>query len=212
MLGIIITMTMTSLDFIDNSGVYVVIAILVACSLGVGAVLAWRRQRASFATWQLSVDGTNLTRRQAKFPDITIAKDEITKITEAPGTGLVVQTESMSVQIGIPDTTENYQDVRAVLSGWTEIQVEPSSKALGRKLLMFAFWLLMLGSMLMIPIATNPALVLGVGFPVTLYLLVSFVLTQRNPHLSRKVKLQSLFLLWIVFLLVMKMISVLTTD
>jgi hypothetical protein len=102
-------------------------------SLLVVALLMWaglRSLRVQWATYQLILDGEQITRRASGVPDIQINRAQITTIEEYPDTGLMLRTADKRTFVFIPVGLMQYEDVREQLAAIMPIVEKQSPKQL----------------------------------------------------------------------------------
>jgi len=90
-----------------------------ATSLLLAGLLMWaglRSLRVQWATYQLILDGDQITRRASRVPDVQINWAQITTIEEYPDTGLMLRTADKRTFVFIPAGLMQYEDVREQLA------------------------------------------------------------------------------------------------
>lgn len=70
----------------------------------------------NWASYQLLVGADSIVRKQVRLLDLEIHKDQITRLQETTGTGLVIRTQEKGLSILIPATIEGYDELRDRLS------------------------------------------------------------------------------------------------
>lgn len=194
---------------ISSSSIIIAIPLL-GSVLGFGLFSSLRQQQRLWASYRLVVGEHYIKRIQQGMPEITIAKNELSKITEAAGGGLMVQASAPDRQIVIPATIENYSELRSLLSGWHAIQNLSQTRVKWLSFLPVAASLLTIAAYTTTMLATNPVLVVGVGTLLLVVLLASLVLIQRSIYMTRQVKRSSWFIILPMFTLVVRILYAVT--
>jgi hypothetical protein len=100
-----------------------------ASGLLIAGLLTWaglRNLNAQWTTYQLTLDGDQITRRTARIADVRVGRAQITALEEYPGTGLVVRTADKRTYVFISTWLAGYAEVRALLESWQPIVVKQS--------------------------------------------------------------------------------------
>jgi hypothetical protein len=95
----------------------------------IAGLLTWaglRNLSAQWATYQLTLDGEQITRHAARVADVRIDRAQITALEEYPGTGLVVRTADKRSYVFISTWLTGYAEVRARLESWQPIVAKQS--------------------------------------------------------------------------------------
>src|SRR5215510_8889680 len=90
--------------------------ILVSFIIGMGR--GWKILNENLTSYQLLVGSDYVVKRQARFPDVEIHREQVTKIEEKPGTGLFIRTADKKSFINVPEGMEGVDELKETLSKW----------------------------------------------------------------------------------------------
>ena len=177
-----------------TSPIFFAVVVLVVLTLIFSFRRSWRQQKQMWSTYRLIADESSIKRTQDGLPDILIHYSDVSKVTEAPGIGLTVQTSIPSRQISVPATLEDYAEFRLELSKRFTIDATAGSRTRLAQIFTLFYGLLTLVAITITFLATNRYIVLGTGTLLFLAQLLGLVIIQRSIHTTKQVKRNS----WLV--------------
>jgi hypothetical protein len=81
--------------------------------------------RKEWCSYRILLNAEGIQKTQHKKADISIMKEDITRIVEIPGSGMSIQTQNAGNYLFIPVTLENYELCRNELLKWRTIEETP---------------------------------------------------------------------------------------
>src|SRR5262249_47752035 len=69
-------------------------------------------------SYQLLVSSDSMVKRQSRLPDVEIHREQITRVEEKPGKGLLIRTADKKSFINIPEGLEGMDELKETLSKW----------------------------------------------------------------------------------------------
>ena len=172
---------------------------------GAGVYRALSLQREQWASFRLVLEGDALTRHVAKLPPLTFRREELTRLEEIAGAGLVLRSRSQGAVLVVPVALVGYGELRAALADWRDIESTSFKRAAARgwtKLLGIAGGVLLAFG---IVIGVNDArIVTPVGAIVVGILLWSHVSIRRNPQIDERTKPRA----WLILLPVLSIVGI----
>lgn len=178
--------------------------------LGGLGYLQVRSQQQNWLSYQLFIGPDSVLKKQRRMPDLEIKRDQITSLHEFPSKGLLIKTGERRRFIFVPVSVERYDEVKARLTQWREIEPVPQRTAWFRQVVYYSLMLVGTVALITAMKSQEPRIFLPLGLLLVPFLLWGLIETQRSPNVDRRFKLWSWLMLLPVFLLVMKMISALS--
>jgi hypothetical protein len=172
---------------------------------------AWR-MCAALGSYRLTLSEDRLTQSMRGANDVTVGRDEVTEITETPGTSLVVTPTTLLVvrtgkrrrYVMVFDGLEDYADLRARLAEWRDIKVLPARSALSAALLQVA--ILFPAACIMATFwSSNPFVVVPAASAGIAAAVAGLWMMQRSMHAPAWAKIASWALLPVAAALVVRM-------
>ena len=180
---------------------FVLFLVVAAALIGLifGVVLGLRRVQQSWASYRLILAENSIKRVQDGYPDVTILNNEISKITETEGRGLVVHSVTPYTYIGIPFAIQEYSEVRSELE--KKHAIDKSSRARGKLTLVLAITISLFipVALLVTFLAANKYVIVVMGVALCFVLLFTELGVQRSRSISKWAKSTS----WLGFLLLL---------
>jgi hypothetical protein len=87
-----------------------------------------KRLRESWQTYTLMIGDDLILRQQSHYPDITIRREEITKIQRVFTGDIVVKTKEWMKFISIPRSLNGIEEVEQILNQWKSVKQAPNQK------------------------------------------------------------------------------------
>jgi hypothetical protein len=176
-----------------------VIAIpIILVSLTIGMRRGWKILDENLTSYQLLVGSDSIVKRQHRFPDIEIHREQITKIEERSVTGLFIKTADKKLFINVPEGLEGVDELKERLSKWLPPDSITSSKE--RETLLVAGALLSFGlAFAILWLSTNLALVIAAGIFLIVYTIWGAVHLFRRRDIDARTKLRPWLILLLVF-------------
>jgi hypothetical protein len=174
--------------------------LLVVC---ISLYFNYRRKRAVLQKFRLFLEGDCLTRTGPGLADLSLFRDEVVEIVETEGTGIAVFPSERGRGIFVSARLIGYDEVRATLSQWKDIAVQPK-----RSLSQWAplgVTVLLIGVGVATFVLESPYLVLPLGSAFIGFLLYGLWLIQRSPQLNLRTKLCAWMVFFPIFSIVGKM-------
>jgi len=173
-----------------SSSAFYFTALVGIIAMIIGIRIGLRQTQQSWSSYRLIMDENLIKRTRDGLPDIMIAYNEISKITQTPGSGLTIQTSIPTRQIGVPETLENYPEFRLELQKIHVIDNAPISRTkwLLPVLLGVSIGLLTLAAFAITFLATNRYVIALTGTLLIVALLLGHVRIQRSIYLPQQVK------------------------
>ncbi len=163
---------------------FLVIALLYAANRNI------KFQRKFWISYQITIDGEILKKTQNGVTDITLSRNELTKITEVEGQNLRIQLPKSSQQFVIPHAIENYDEIRSILAGWHPIEVKTSGNKL-KSVFTIITIALAIGLIAGAFFGKNPYFVAVCTGISIIILIVSHISIQINPNMPKRLKTAS---------------------
>ncbi len=179
-----------------TSPVFFTVVILGAIVIGFSIRRSLQEQQRLWSSYRLILDENSVKRTQAGLPELVINYDEISRITEAPGAGLDIQTSKISRLIGVPGTLEDYSLFRLELAKRHAIECLPGSRAKWIPVLLIVMGLLPAAGFMIIFLAGNRFVSWITGILLFAVILASFLTIQRSTFITKRVKRAS-WLIWL---------------
>lgn len=107
--------------------IYFVILPLILIYELIKQIFAFVKLKKEWYTYRILLSNDSIHKTQYKKNDITIMRENITRVIEIPNSGLSVQTRDMNNYIYIPRTLDNYELCRAELAKWCPMEESPIS-------------------------------------------------------------------------------------
>jgi hypothetical protein len=193
-----------------SSPCFIIVLILVAITLIFSILNGLRKVQRLWASYRLFIDENSIKRLQDGLPDIAIDNGEISKISEAEGRGLLVQSIKPSRQIGIPFTLQDYSEVRSELARRHTIDKTSGTWEKLMPVLTLAAGLLTLVAVLITFLATNRYVIVITGVLLFLGMIMSLVSIQRSIYTTKEVKRNSWLVLLPILLIGVRIFFVIT--
>jgi hypothetical protein len=149
-----------------------------------GTFRGLRRVREQWESFEISLDGDCVVRRQANTPEIRLCRSEVVSVTESPSKGLAIRGASRYQLVGASKHLEGYEELATVLREWGP--PSPPSKA-GPYFPALAG----LATVVLFGIAfgaPNPAVAAVAAAVLAAGLLWCVVELRRNPHVDEKTR------------------------
>lgn len=163
----------------DNFPILAALGVLAAAI----AYLSVKPTQERLSTFRIHLDHQAIGRTGAGLPEIFLRFDEVTRITEFEGRGMVVHSADAARNLSLPAKLEGYSEIRARLALLRNIEVPPGGqRAFAR--LYWPFWFLAVAAMVYASLLPNPwamAVSSAILLAVTIW---SFVGIARNPALA----------------------------
>jgi len=171
---------------------------IVAGAVGFGLYRGFKLQKRAWSSYRLYLEEGRVRREQDGLPAITIARKDMSKISESPRNGMTVHSAASLVKIHIPATLDGYDGARMTLAGWCPIDEVPGIIAGWNTALSSLAGLATLGAFVVIHTASNPIVVMAVGVALAVALLACFVSIRRSGQVPAQTKRGMWFLLLVV--------------
>lgn len=157
-------------------------------------------------SYTLEIGPDYLLRQQADTPDVRLPFSEIKRIERRPGDYVrVVGTKKLHV-IGIPHGIEHFDEIWQTLAGLAPVTEHASDHFLGRHLITVVAGAGFLGMFW----STSPRIVLPIAAALVGILVWGMVFLRRSPNASRQSRRAIWLYVWLIFLVGMKVLSVLS--
>ena len=144
----------------------------------------------NWLSFQLLVGSDSIVRKQVRIPDIEIHRDQVTKLQEKPGTGLFIRTKDKQLSIYVPDTIEGYDELRDLLSQWSDPARTSSASNFDTILPILAIVSFGAGFAIMM-LSNNLALVITAGIFVIVYTLLVSIYYRQRKDIDPRVKIRT---------------------
>ena len=165
---------------------------------------AWRGYKklvASFEGFRLFVSHDRLRRVQPGYPDIEIARGEVTRIVEVPGKGLTVFGPGRQQYIGIHAALDGFEEVRALLVTWRT--PEQRRSILPMVALILGALLTLVGCVVIIG-SDDKLLVTVFGLAQIGLFLYCIVVMRKSPHLDARTRKSVWFFPFIILVVALR--------
>ncbi len=156
---------------------------------GAGVYRALSLQREQWASFRLVLEGDALTRHVANLPPFTVRREDVKRLEEIGGTGLVLRTRSPGAVLIVPMALLGYGELRATLAGWRDIESTSIKRAAARG------WTKLLGIVGGVLVAfgivigvNDPRIVTPVGAIAVGVALWGLVSIRRDPQIDERTK------------------------
>lgn len=156
-----------------------------------GLRLALRRTRQWFNTFEIELNGDQITRRQAQAPDLILGRAEVTSIVELRERGLTLLGPNRFQNMGIPVEIEGYRMLADQLRQWAPSGPRPSRRWDVAPLGAGIAAITLLGIAFLAP---TPAVGAFASALLVILLVWAFVEIRRNTNLDRETRRSS----WII--------------
>jgi hypothetical protein len=151
----------------------------------------------NLTSYQLLIGSDSILKRQSRFPEIEIHREQITKIEERSGTGLFIRTADKKLFINVPEGIEGRDELKETLSKWLPPDSITSTKE--RETLLVSAALLSFGlAFAILWLSKKLALVIAAGIFLIVYTIWGSVYLLRRPDIDARAKLKP----WLIILLV----------
>jgi hypothetical protein len=153
-----------------------------------------RQQKKHWSTYRLIVDDTSLKKVQDGLPDISISFAEISKITDYPKRGLLIQALAPPRQIYTPATLEDYNQLRTDLANRHPFESVQKTQAKWMQLTPLLGLLIgLIGIVLFVTTfkSSNPFISTVTGIFLFAFLVLGFVVIQRSAQVPKIIKWSS---------------------
>jgi hypothetical protein len=188
---------LTATGLVSGLGLVIAIPFLLVSSI-VGVRRGRKILDENLTSYQLLVGSDSVIKRQAKFPDIEIHREQIIKVEEKSGTGLFIRTADKKSFINVPEGLEGMDELKGTLSKWISPDSVISSKERGTILQVMA--LLSFGlAFAILWLSTNLVLVIAAGIFLIVYTIWGSVSLLRKREIDARVKLKPWLILFLVF-------------
>jgi hypothetical protein len=159
------------------------------------------RQIEAFRSYRILISQDKVSRIQESRPDIILSRDEVTKIEEKPGQGVLVSGVNKYKKIWIPERISNYDDLRRQLSYLMPISRNERSTAVLRSVLstILNTVIVLLGLALMLIFILIGGMI-GLDIFLIVYIPITYLSVYRNPNVSRQAH-KAILYSWIVAVL-----------
>jgi hypothetical protein len=145
-------------------------------------------QREAWASYRLTIDQDSITRQQAQLPDLTLRRDQITRIEELPSSGLLIRTAEPRISISVPLGLTGYADVQAHLTSWQPISVSVYKTPLRLFLLCLGLAMVPIAALVIVVISDSLPLVVTAGLVLVGIMGWSLIAIQRSPNVDPRRK------------------------
>jgi hypothetical protein len=145
-------------------------------------------QREAWASYRLTIDQDTITRQQARLPDLTLRRDQITRIEELPGSGLLIRTTEPRIYISVPLGLTGYADIQAHLASWQPISVSAYKTPLRLFLLCLGLAMAPIAALVIVVISDSLPLVVAAGLVLVGIMGWSLIAIQRSPNVDPRRK------------------------
>jgi hypothetical protein len=202
-----VSLYLGSQGIISWSTIAVVPIIVLAIFFGI--FRASQQQQKSWKSYQLIFDGDTIKRTQDGYQEIVFPRSSISRIIELPGQFINVQPTNASLQIVIPYTVENYEEIRTILEQWHSIEVQVKSStifATSPFLIVIAVIALFAGTM----ISTNVYVVTTLGGILLTMLVASLVVIYTNHNTPTQTKRSAWLVIFPILAIAVRIYAALT--
>ena len=104
----------------------------IALVLSIAVLNGVRKSRACvrklWETFELEVDATHITRRNADTPTATIAFADVTEIIRYPGRGMLMKTSRALQTVEVPEWVENYEQAVEMIRQHCSVQIKTQTE------------------------------------------------------------------------------------
>jgi len=184
------------------ASVFLVVVLAVTMSFTVA------RQVKQWRSFQLTITPTTVTRTQDGYSTVEFNGSDIRRIRATPGRGLAIWTAGSGPVLGIPQHLERFDDCRALLSQWCQVE-EAARQALMMRL-KWPLGLTLFAAIFYVNRSADPRIVV----PLTLALIVAMLMGWRNLRVNPEIDERTKRMSWVFFLVVaqllMRMFAVVT--
>jgi len=167
-----------------------------------GFIIAIKRQKKVFDSYELTIDEEKIIRRQNLTPDIEVSFSEVQKIIKNKNGTLTIKGVNSNNSIEVPSQIENLIELEAMLSKVTEITTHDKQSPQQKQTWVLA--LLTVALMMIVYLAKNKILVGVSGVVLTLGLTYSLIATQRSKHVDKITKAA----IWLILFVLPSIIAV----
>jgi len=176
---------------LGSAGFAFVIVGMTMIPLALGQYQGRRRAKRQLTSYTVTLDGEHIRRVIAGMADIEVKRAEVTAIEERRPGGLSVYGRDRRFFVGVNDQVEGYDAIRNQLSGWRPFDEKRPAK----------FFVVLLVSVLTVVafavtiLSHDRLVVASVGSALAIALIVCGLMIFRSPHVDRKTKRATLFML-----------------
>ena len=153
----------------------------------------------SWASYQLIIEPDSITRQQDHYETIKIFSHEITRIQAVTRGSIIVHGDQAKKQIIIPDTLENFDEVKAILVQWHKID-DIENKLKQNTIIIYTAAVVTLVVMGIVMLGEKSPFILALAIVFLLLLVSSFFFIQRSNAVDTKTKR---VLWWIILPIIM---------
>jgi len=186
--------------------------ILIALFVAVFAFSLFRsmkRQKQLWETYELTVDGDTISRKQDNTPIITLNRSEIVEIIENAEGHLQIKTAARTNFITVPSSIREREALIKLLASFGTINKQ-SRKSVN--LLAFLIPVVFVFLMVVLYTATDKKIILASGTLLSLGLIWSFIEMQRSKHLDKRIKRASYFIFLVLYSIIATMWAAFNTH
>lgn len=169
---------------------------ILAGALILGFYLGLKRQRKMYDSYILRIDNSGVARVQSNTPLIQLKKDEIRAIQRMPKGAFVIKGTSEHDSILIPAQMEDRDRMEIALESLAPISAPEPTSIWAR--LNMVFVLLVLVSMVIACTATDKIVVAIAGLFLTVTLIWSLIVMQKNKNIDRNTKIAGFWVLLVL--------------
>lgn len=170
------------------------VLILIVIAIIIGLKSGNKYNKDSLTSYRIELSDNKIIKYQKNISTIEIEQIEVISLTEYKNKGIMINTENKAKYIFIPVSTEDYSELKKLLSVWMNIKVK-ESESKNALLLMYITGIGTAIGFLVVMICEYPYIVVPVGVIMIVTLIWSIVTVLRSPHADKRLKKNILFVI-----------------
>lgn len=179
--------------------------ILIVIAVIIGLKFGNRINNDTLTSYRIELYENKIIKYQKNILTIELEQTEVISITEYTNKGIMINTENKAKNIFVPVFTEEYSEIKESLSVWMNIKEgKNKNEQLLRNITGFGTAI----GFMVVMLFENPYIVIPVGIIMIAVLIWSIVTIFRNPHIDRRIKKNTLFVIVPILVILARTLSV----
>jgi hypothetical protein len=204
---ILFVIAIIGVSYLNDDGIRYPVIVPVILLLGIMDVKAYRKNSRLledyYKSFEIELLESSIKKCQMNIPDVEILKSDITSIVEIKKSGIAIKTQDKYNAIFVPNSIEEYVDIKEKLSQWMEITSKEAK---------WSVWIQIISSigaaigMGIVLYSNNVYIVTPIAIVMIIMLAWNLFTIQTNPHIAKKTKRISWVILLILYQFTYKVI------
>ncbi len=182
-----------------------IVLILIVIAVIIGLTFGNKINNDALTSYRIELYENKIIKYQKNIPTIEIEPFEVISLTEYKNKGIMINTENKAKYILIPVFTEDYSEIKESLSVWMSIK---ESKSKNEHLLRNIAGIGTAIGFLVVMLCEYPYIVFPVGVIMIVTLIWSIATILRNPHIDKRLKKNTLFVILPILAILARTLSV----